>query len=54
MWETCLSDQKYFSCHSSSLLLVLEVSKIHYKKENITVGDNEQRGDALSIHARHI
>ena len=38
---------KYFSCQSSYLLLLLEVWKNHYTKENISVGGSEQRRDAL-------
>ena len=47
MWGTFLSNYKYFSCQSSCLLLLLEVCKNHYKKDNITVGGSEQRRDAL-------
>ena len=38
---------KYFSCQSSCLLLLLEVYKNHYKKESISVGGSEQRRDTL-------
>ena len=44
---TFLSNYKYFSCKSSCLLLLLEVFKNHYRKENISVGGSEQRRDAL-------
>ena len=47
MWGTFLSNYKYFSCQSSCLLLLLEVCKNHYRKENISVGGSEQRRDAL-------
>ena len=41
-----------WSCQSSSLLL-LEVCKSHYKKENIGIGRSKQRRDALIwIHFR--
>ena len=36
-----------FSSQSSCLLLLLEVYKNHYRKENINVGGSEQRRDAL-------
>ena len=53
MWGTFLSNYKYFSCQSSCLLLLLEVCKNHYRKENITVGGSEQRRDALYlVHLR--
>ena len=53
MWRTFLSNYKYFSCQSSCLLLLLEVCKNHYRKENISVGGSEQRRDALFwIHLR--
>ena len=53
MWGTFLSNYKYFSCQSSCLLLLLEVCKNHYKKENIGVGGSKQRRDALFwIHLR--
>ena len=52
MWGTFLSNHKYFSCQSSYLLLLLEVSKNHYRKEN-SVGCSEQQRDALfKIHLR--
>ena len=35
------------SCQSSSLLLLLEVCKNHYKRENISDDGSEQREDAL-------
>ena len=47
MWGTFLSNYKYFNCQSSCLLLLLEVCKNHYKKENISVGSIEQRGEAF-------
>ena len=50
---TFLSNYKYFSCQSSYLLLLLEVCKNHYSKENIRVGGSKQQGDALFwIHLR--
>ena len=53
MWGTFLSNYKYFSCQSSCLLLLLEVCKNHYRKENISVGGSEQQRDALfKIHLR--
>ena len=53
MWGTFLSNYKYFSCQSSCLLLLLEVCKNHYKKENISVGGSDQRRDTLFwIHLR--
>ena len=33
--------------NQSCLLLLLEVCKIHYKKENISVGSSAQRKNAL-------
>ena len=45
--ETFLLNYKYFSCQSSCLLLLLEVYKDHYKKENISVGGSEQSRDVL-------
>ena len=47
MWGSSLSNYKCFSCHSSCPLLLQEVCKNHYKKENISVGGSEQRKDAL-------
>ena len=47
MWGTFLSNCEYFSCQSSCLLLLLEVCKNHYRKENISVGGSEQQRDAL-------
>ena len=47
MWGTFLSNYKYFSCQSSCLLLLLEVCKNHYKKENISVGSSEQQREAF-------
>ena len=38
---------RYFSSQSSCLLLLLEVFKDHYEKENIAVDGNEQLRDAL-------
>ena len=53
MWGTFLSNYKYYSCQSNCLLLLLEVCKIHYKKENISVGSSAQRKNALFwIHLR--
>ena len=53
MWGTFLSNYKYFSCQSNCLLLLLEVCKNHYRKENISVGGSKQRRDALLlIHLR--
>ena len=47
MWETVLSNYKYFSCQSCSRLLLLEVLKNHHKKGNISVGSSEQSRDEL-------
>ena len=47
MWGTLLSNYKYFSSQSSCLLLLLEVCKDHYRKENISVFHSEQLRDAL-------
>ena len=47
MLGTFPSNYKYFSCQSSCLLLLLEVCKNHYKKENISAGGSEQRADTL-------
>ena len=47
MWGTFLPDYKYFSCHLSCLLLLLEICKNHYRKENISVGGRKQQRDAL-------
>ena len=53
MWRTFLSNYKYFSCQSSCLLLLLEISKDHYRKENISVGGRKQQRDALfKIHSK--
>ena len=53
MWGTFLSNYKYFSCQSSCLLLLLEVCKNHYRKENISVGGSKQGRDPLFwIHLR--
>ena len=53
VWGTFLSNYKHFSCQSSRLLLLLEVCKNHYEKENISVGVSGQRRDALFwIHLR--
>ena len=46
MWGSFLSNYKFFSCQSNCLLL-LEVCKNHYKKENISVGGSDQHRDAL-------
>ena len=48
MWGTFLSNDKYFSCQSNCLLLLLEVCKNYYKKEN-SVGGSEQRRDAIHL-----
>ena len=47
MWRTSLSNYKHFSCQSRCLLLLLEVCKNHYKKENISVGSSEQQREAF-------
>ena len=53
MGGTFLSNYKYFSCQSSCLLLLLEICKNHYRKENISVGGSKQQRDALfKIHLR--
>ena len=53
MSGTFLSNYKYFRSQSSWLLLLLEVCKNHYKKENISVGRSDQRRDELFwIHFR--
>ena len=50
---TFLSNYKHFSCQSSCLLLLLEVCKNHYRKENISVGGSKQGRDTLFwIHLR--
>ena len=52
-WGTFLSNYKHFSYQSSCLLLLLEVCKNHYRKENIIVGSSKQGGDTPSwIHLR--
>ena len=45
--KNLLSNYKYFSCQSSCLWLLLEICKNDYRKENISVGSNEQQIDAL-------
>ena len=51
--RTIIKFDKYFSYQSDCLLLFLEVSKNHYKKEKISVGGSEQRRDAqFWIHLR--
>ena len=47
MWGTFLANYKYFSCQSSCPLLLLEVCKNLYKKENTSVGGIDQGRDAL-------
>ena len=47
MWRTYLSNYKHFTCQSRCLLLLLEVCKNHYKKENISVGGSDQRRDVI-------
>ena len=47
MWGTFLSNYRYFSYQPSCLLLLLKVYKINYRKENISVGGNEQRRDTF-------
>ena len=42
MWGTFLSNYKHFNCQSSCLLLLLEVCKNHYRKENIGVDGSKQ------------
>ena len=54
MWRTFPWNYKYFSCQSSCLLLLLEVCKNHYKKENISVCGNEQRRDFLNSFKRDL
>ena len=38
LWGTFPSNNKYFSCQSNCLLLLLEVCKNHYRKENSVAG----------------
>ena len=53
MWGTFLSKYKHFSCQSICLLLLLEVCKNHYWKENNSVGGRKQGRDTLFwIHLR--
>ena len=53
MRGTFLSNYKSFVCQSNCLLLILEVCKYHYRKENISVGGSEKRRDTLFwIHLR--
>ena len=47
MWGTFLSNYKHFSCESSCLLLLLEVCKNHYRKENISVDGNKEGRDTF-------
>ena len=52
-WKSSGTNYKYFSCKSSCLLLLLEVFKNHYRKENISVGGSKQQRDTLFwIHLR--
>ena len=53
MRVTFLSNDKYFSCQSICLLLLSEVCKNHYRKENFSVGGSKQPRDApFLIHLR--
>ena len=53
MWGTFLSNYKYFSCQSICLLLVLEVCKNRYRKENTSVGGSKQwKDEFFRIHLR--
>ena len=45
--ETFLSYYKHFSCLSSCLLLLLEVRKYHYRKENSSFGGSKQGRETL-------
>ena len=45
--ETFLSYYKHFSCLSSCLLLLLEVRKYHYRKENSSFGSSKQGRETL-------
>ena len=45
------TNYKYFSYQSSSLLLLLEVSKNHYKKENASAGGSEQCRKMLFLNS---
>ena len=45
--ELSYQNYEYFSCQSSYLLLLLEVCKNLYRKENISVGGTKQGRDAL-------
>ena len=47
MCGTFPSNYKYLSCQSSCILLLLEICKNHYRKENISDGGSEQQRDAL-------
>ena len=42
MWGTFLSNYKHFRCQSSCFLLLLEVYKNRYRKENISIGGSKQ------------
>ena len=45
MGDPFLSNYKNFSCQSRSAFLLLEVCKNHYKREKISGGGNDERGD---------
>ena len=49
MWGTFLSNYKHFSCQSSCLLLLLEVCKNRYRKENINADGSKQNRDTLFL-----
>ena len=51
MWGTFLSNYKQFSCQSSCLLLLLEVCKNHYRKENNSVGGCKQGRNTLFLNS---
>ena len=42
MWGTFLWNYKHFSCETSCLLLLLEVCKNHYRKQDIGVDGSKQ------------
>ena len=55
MRGTFLSNYKYFRCQSSCLLLLLELCKNHYEKENISVSGSGKLREALFlIHFKEI
>ena len=53
IWGTFQSNYKHFSCQFSCLLLLLEVCKNYYRKENISVdGSKQGRDTRFWIHLK--